>query len=206
MRFAIIIVFTVLLAIPVGAQVEDREKTLCLPDYCGSFSHAPHYYGFNRWNIHEGLNASFGTSISGTWSDSKYLGTGFSQDVSLLYAMPLSKRVSLVLGGYAGNTQFSGDSYCNAGVRAVLGYRLNEHWEAYLYAQKSIVNTMPRFPLDYEINGDCVGAALKYNFNPSASIQLNVEVYDRPVWWSSGRGLGRLKMDNYGAPPPPKDN
>ena len=63
-----------------------------------------------------------------------------------------------------------------AGLSAVLGYKFNDRWEAYLYGQKSLMR--PKVPLPYYNMmdlGDRLGAALKYNFSPSFYIELSVE-------------------------------
>jgi len=140
-------------------------------------------YGMGDWRLHRGLNLNVGASVFGSWGGSRYLGTGFSQNISLMYALPLSRKLSLAVGGYFNNTFFSSDSYRDAGLNAVLGYRFNEHWEAYVYGQKSIVQSRMPLPLYGMSNiGDRIGAAVKYNFNPSFSVQLNVE-------WANPPGL-----------------
>ena len=57
--------------------------------------------GFHDWNLHQGLNVSLGASVFASWGGSDYLGTGFSQDISMMYATPLSKKLSLAVGGYS---------------------------------------------------------------------------------------------------------
>ena len=59
----------------------------------------------------------------------------------------------------------------------MVGYRFDEHWEAFLYGQKSVVNglRMP-YPLyDMQELGDRIGASVRYNVNPSMSIEVSVE-------------------------------
>lgn len=62
----------------------------------------------------------------------------------------------------------------------MLGYKFDEHWEGYIFGQKSLVNTRMPLPL-YDIGniGDRIGAAIKYNFNPSFSIQVSVSAEKR---------------------------
>ena len=101
--------------------------------------------------------------------------------------MPVTDKLSVAIGGYFNNWR-------DAGLSAVLGYRFNEHWEAYLYGQKSITNNianrlqyglydgyyggygMGRFSRNafgispysmYDLGnfGDRIGATLRYNFN-----------------------------------------
>lgn len=162
--------------------------------------------GCHTWNLHEGLNMSLGASVSGSWGGGKYLGTGFSQDVALMYAVPLSRKLSLAVGGYFNNTFFARDAFRDAGVSAVLGYRFNEHWEAFLYGQKSLVKNHFPMPL-YGMGrvGDRIGAAVKYNVNPTMSFEVNVEWMEAPAY--PGHFYmpkpSRMEPSTHGAPPSP---
>ena len=135
------------------------------------------------WDLHQGLNVSLGASVFGTFGHHSYGGTGFSQNVSALYAVPLTPRLSLAVGGYFNNIYWARDNYRSAGLTAILGYRFDEHWEVFVYGQKSLTNNrlMP-YPL-YDMNdlGDRIGAAVKYNFNPKFSVQISVEANRRPA-------------------------
>lgn len=64
---------------------------------------SPLGYGYANWELHKGLNASFGMNV--TFSPSKYApsGVGFGQDATFLYVQPLSKRLSVAGGLYASN-------------------------------------------------------------------------------------------------------
>lgn len=64
----------------------------------------------------------------------------------------------------------------DGGINAVLGYKFDERWEAYLYGQKSVMNSRMPLPL-YDMNGlgDRIGAAVKYNFSPKFSVTVSVE-------------------------------
>ena len=162
--------------------------------------------GYHYWNLHQGLNMNLGASVFGSWGGSKYLGTGFSQDVSLMYAVPLSKKMSLAIGGYFSNTLFAHDTFRDAGTSAVLGYRFNEHWEAYVYGQKSLVKNyfpMPLYGMGYV--GDRIGAAVKYNVNPTMSFEVNVEWMETPAYPGHIYMMrpNRMEPTTHGAPPPP---
>ena len=145
----------------------------------------PYYWGgWHAWDLHQGLNVSLGASVFGFFGKHAPSGTGFGQNISMMYAMPLSDRLSLAIGGYFSNLTWARSSYQNAGISAVLGYRFDEHWEAYLYAQKSLVRGNYPLPL-YDISdiGDRIGAAVRYNFSPSFWMQVSVEAvnYDNPT-------------------------
>ena len=162
--------------------------------------------GYHSWNLHQGLNMNLGASAFGSWGGGSYLGTGFSQDVSLMYAVPLSKKMSLAIGGYFNNNFFAHDSFRDAGISAVLGYRFNEHWEAYLYGQKSLVKKpfpMPLYGMGYV--GDRIGAAVRYNVNPTMSVEVNVEWMETPAYPGQFYMMrpNRMEPSTHGAPPPP---
>lgn len=143
--------------------------------------------GWGFWNLHEGLNVSLGASVFAEFGKHARHGAGFSQQIAMQYAMPLTDKLSLSLGGYLTNVNWQHESMRDAGLSAVLGYKFNEKWEAYVYGQKSLVQTnnyMPRSLYEMEQLGDKIGAAVRYNFSPSFSMQLSFEqtVYpDRSV-------------------------
>lgn len=107
-------------------------------------------------------------------------------------------------GGYFNNTFWGSDSYRDVGLYAILGYRFNEHWEAYVYGQLSVNNNYSRYgnlyrgypyygwgwpvtgvmPLGYGMGAagaNVLGAGVKYNVNKNFSIGLNVE----GIWYNN---------------------
>lgn len=137
--------------------------------------------GWYWWDLHKGLNVNIGASVFAQFGKHARHGAGFSQSFSAMYAMPLTEKLSLAVGGYLNNVYWAHDSYRDAGVSAVLGYQFDEHWEAYLYAQKSLVDNkfMPRPLYDLGELRDRIGATVKYNFTPNFSVQISVERDER---------------------------
>lgn len=133
------------------------------------------WWGMDTWNLHRGLNVNLGLSVFASFGKNAPREAGFGQDLSLMYAMPLSGKLSLALGGWVSNAYWAHDRFTDAGLNAVLGYKFNDRWEAYVYARKSIMNKpVPyRFRSMHEL-GDRVGAAVRYNISPSCSIQVSV--------------------------------
>ena len=165
------------------------------------------FSGMGNWTLHEGLNMNLGTSVFGSWGGSKYLGTGFTQDISMMYAMPLSSKLSLAVGGYFSNMFFAHDSYRSAGLSGVLSYRFNDHWEAYVYGQKSLVETSRQIPLWGMGNyGDRIGAGVIYHVDPTLSFEVNVEYMHLPDRFAPKYYDYRspLTPTTHGAPPPPR--
>ncbi len=132
--------------------------------------------GWYDWELHKGLNVNIGVSAFASFGKRPWRGTGFGQSISMMYAEPITDKLSIAVGGYLDNLYWSHDSYRDAGINAVIGYKFDEHWEGYIYGQKSLVNSRMPMPF-YDISniGDRIGAAIKYNFNPSFSIQISVE-------------------------------
>lgn len=134
--------------------------------------------GWYWWDLHKGLNVNVGASVFAQFGKHARHGAGFSQNLTAMYAMPLTDKLSLAVGGYLNNVYWAHDSYRDAGVSAVLGYQFDEHWEAYLYAQKSLVDNKKIMPYPLYDMGelrDRIGAAVKYNFSPNFSVQVSVE-------------------------------
>lgn len=146
------------------------------------------WWGMDMWRLHRGLNVNLGTSVFASFGKGAPKGAGFGQDLSLMYAVPLTNRLSLAVGGWVSNVYWAHDRFTDAGVSAVLGYKFDDHWEAYVYGRKSILNKpMPyKFATMGEL-GDRIGAAVKYNFSPSFSLQVSVSA-GRSEWHESSSG------------------
>ena len=140
------------------------------------------WWGFDSWQLHRGLNMNLGASVFAAFGKGAPKGAGFGQDLSMMYAMPLNKHLSLAVGGWVSNAYWAHDRFTDAGLSAVLGYKFNDRWEAYVYGRKSLVNKpVPyRFYTMQEL-GDRIGAAVKYNFSPSCSLQISVSAGETKV-------------------------
>ena len=96
-------------------------------------------YGYG---LHRGLNVSLDLSAFATFGKNLPHKGGFSQNINATYLAPLTKDGKLWIagGGYFNNTFWGSDSYRDVGLYAIMGYKFNEHWEAYVYGQLSISN------------------------------------------------------------------
>ena len=101
-------------------------------------------YGYG---LHRGLNVSLDLSAFATFGKNLPHKGGFSQNINATYLAPLTKDGKLWIagGGYFNNTFWGSDSYRDVGLYAILGYRFNEHWEAYVYGQLSVNNNYSRY-------------------------------------------------------------
>ena len=141
--------------------------------------------GWYDWQLHPGLNVNLGASVfAQLGKNAWYHGAGFQQNISMMYATPLSDKLSLAVGGYLNNVSWAHDSWRDAGFNAVLNYRFDDHWEAFVYGQKSLTsNRFLPLPLyDMGSLGDRLGAGVRYNFNPGFYIEVSVEADKRPAW------------------------
>lgn len=134
------------------------------------------WWGIDSWRLHKGLNINLGASVFAAFGKHAPNGAGFGQDLSLMYAAPLTDKLSFAVGGWLSNAYWAHDRYTDAGINAVLGYKFDEHWEATIYGRKSIMNN----PVPYHFRsmqelGDRIGASVRYNFSPSFSVQVSVE-------------------------------
>ena len=85
------------------------------------------WWGFNNWTLHKGLNVNLGASVFAAFGKGAPKGAGFAQDLSMMYALPLTKRLTLAIGGWVSNAYWAHDRFTDAGVSAVLGYKFDEH-------------------------------------------------------------------------------
>lgn len=132
---------------------------------------------YMQWDLHKGLNMNLSLSMFAQLGKHSYGGVGFTQDISALYAVPVTDRLSVAVGGWMSNINWAHNSWHDAGLTAIVGYRFDQHWEAFLYGQKSVIKGMRiPYPLyDMQELGDKIGASVRYNFNPSMSIEVSVE-------------------------------
>ena len=181
-----------------GIQAQEvKDSTLMSPvefslpplTYRGTIAHYPYYnglmMGFHDWELHPGLNASL--SAAAIFGFGNNAGSGFANSMAVAYAGNITRKLSYSIGGYTSFLDYANHAMKDVGLTAMLNYRFNEHWEAALFAQKSILQ--PKVPpYLYWMNdvGDKIGAAVRYNINPSFSIGLSVwkgtspyQYYDR---------------------------
>lgn len=173
---------------------EDRnvlmpDTTFSLPPltYRGTIATYPYFGGFTslgNWDLHPGLNASL--SASAIFGLGKNSGSGFANSAAVMYAGQIVPKLSFSIGGYSSFLDWGRHQMKDAGLSAMLNYRFDDHWEAAVFAQKSLME--PRIPiqnlwwLGADI-GDKIGASVKYNVSPHFSLQLSV--WDQRNAWNN---------------------
>lgn len=166
------------------------DTTFSLPPltYRGTIATYPYigsmFTSLGNWDLHPGLNASL--SASAIFGLGKNSGSGFAHSAAVMYAGQIMPKLSFYIGGYSSFLDWGRHQMKDAGLTAMLNYRIDEHWEAVVFAQKSLMQ--PRMPLqqmwwlgaDF---GDKIGASVKYNINPHFSLQLSV--WDQRNRWDN---------------------
>ncbi len=154
------------------------------------YFHFPYlgWQNWHTWKLHEGFNASLGMSVFSTFgSGHTWSGAGFSENASLMYAMPLGKKYSGAIGGYIKNTSWAHDSFRSAGLSAILSYQATDRLNVYAYGQKSLLNNrhIPLPPYWMDDLGDRIGIGAEYKVSPSFSFGISFDYnrYKEPNPW-----------------------
>lgn len=190
--------------IPVGKIDRDlpqHRDTLHLPpldNYGRVYSHYSWLYpcmgSWGMWNVHDGLNVQLGVEAFTSFGKGGF--SGWGQNLSAVYAKPLNDRWSIAVGGFMNNYSTGIGTFRNAGLTAVLNYRFNDHWEAFVYGQKSFVDNQstmfsPYGPYGYGMFGygpmydmgmfgDRIGAGVTWKPTDNTSVQVQFEVNSNP--------------------------
>lgn len=138
------------------------------------------------------FHASVDLSVMAGFGKGAPHGAGFAQNIDAWYTTPLGKKGWLTAGGYLNHLNWDGINATGGGLYAELGYQFNEHWAAYVYGQKSLVNSgvggygYYGYPFyngywgyggypGYNPFGDKLGAAVRWTPNHNFSLQISVE-------------------------------
>lgn len=146
------------------------------------------------------FHASVDLSVMAGFGKGAPHGAGFAQNVDAWYTTPLGKKGWLTAGGYLNHLNWDGINATGGGLYAELGYQFNDHWAAYVYGQKSLVNNgvggygyygYPYYNgycgnpfysswgygnyLGYNPFGDKFGAAVRWTPNHNFTLEISVE-------------------------------
>ena len=136
-------------------------------------------------DLHDGLNVSFGTSVFASFGKNAFHGVGFTQDISLLYTVPLSAKTSLTVGGFADFTQYAHTSSHRVGVSVALDHDFNEKWSATVFGHKTLANDgLPFVPYDdFRHPGSSLGTTVRYRPGENFSLEVTMQVVREPDGW-----------------------
>jgi hypothetical protein len=99
------------------------------------------------YGLHQGLNVSLGASAFATFGKNVPHSGGFSQNIDLNYVAPITRdgKIWTSFGGYMNHTNWGSDNYYDVGLHGMLGYKIDDHWEAYIYGQLSVSNNYNKY-------------------------------------------------------------
>ena len=130
------------------------------------------------------MNVNVGFRAMAQFGKNALHGVGIGESAAMMYAGTFKNapRLSYGAGLYMDNVNWGSSTSRSVGLTAMLGYKISERWNAFLYGQKNIVNsntfTQPYYLRANELAKDAVGAAIRYNVAPGSYIQMNIE-YNR---------------------------
>ena len=131
--------------------------------------------GYGDWQLHEGMNLTFGASVFASFGKNAYHGVGFGQNLAMMYAHPLSNRLTAAAGVYMNNLVWGAETYRTAGLTALLNYQLSERLDAFVFGQKQLLTNVPlpmRF-FNWSEVGDRIGVGLHYKVTPAFSFSAS---------------------------------
>lgn len=138
------------------------------------------------WQLHPGLNASVGMHVSVAAGKYAPRGAGFGQDATFLYALPVTDRLSVAAGIYAGNINWGFLHYRQAGFAALAAYRLNDRISIYAYGNKSFTPDNPLYGYPMQTwTPDRLGGMVNFKLGEKSSISIGIEgqKYAGPRWY-----------------------
>lgn len=160
------------------------------------------------WRLHEGFNAQLSLGVTAAFGKHAPRGVGFSQGAAFVYAVPLTQRLGVAAGVYASNVDWGASHQTEAGLTALVAYRVNPSVSLYGYVAKSFY---PRsdarlggcFPMYYPGAGDRIGAMAEFKLGEKAAIQVGVECTSEPRrvpggWDALPRPAGRIVRQGEG--------
>lgn len=159
----------------VANRMERSPYSYDIPYYTGM----PVWGGY-QWDLHKGMNVSLSASAFVTSGNHQYFpGSGFSTDASMMYVMPVNKKLTVAVGGYVSTNNFGRyGSFNDFGVQGMAAYQFNDKLNLYAYGRYSFVN--PKIP--YPVRGmapflkssSTIGCVLDYKVTPSIRVQVGI--------------------------------
>jgi len=156
--------------------------SLAAPGFEGCAPWSAPYGG--TWRLHEGFNAQFSLGLTVGLGRHAPRGAGFSRSAAFVYAVPLTQRLSVAAGVYAGRMDWGALRQTEVGAAALVAYRVSPAVSLYGYVAKSFY---PRregcggpFPLFLPAGGDRIGAVAEFKLGDRAAIQVGVECASEP--------------------------
>lgn len=158
----------------VANQMERTPYSYDIPYYTGM----PTWGGY-QWDLHKGMNVSLSASAFVTAGNHQYFPeSGFSTDASMMYVLPVNKKLTVAVGGYVSNNNFGRYRFNDFGIQGMAAYHFNDKLNLYAYGRYSFIN--PRIPYPVRAmapflkSSSTIGGVLDYKVTPSIRIQVGV--------------------------------
>lgn len=158
----------------IANQMERTPYAYDVPYYTGT----PVWGGY-QWDLHKGMNVSLSASAFVTSGNHQYFpGSGFSTDASMMYVVPVNKKLTVAVGGYMSTNNFGRYRFNDFGVQGMAAYHFNDKLNLYAYGRYSFIN--PRIPYPVRAmapflrSSSTIGGVLDYKVMPGLRIQVGV--------------------------------
>lgn len=144
------------------------------PYYTG----APVWGGY-QWDLHKGMNVSLSASAFVTSGNHQYFpGSGFSTDASMMYVIPVDKKLTVAVGGYVSTNNFGRYRFNDFGIQGMASYQFNDKLNLSAYGRYSFINPHIPYPVramaPFLKSSSTIGGVLDYKVSPSIRIQVGV--------------------------------
>lgn len=136
-------------------------------------------WGGYQWDLHKGMNVSLSASAFVTSGNRQYFpGSGFSTDASMMYVMPVNKKLTVAVGGYASTNNFGRYQFNDFGIQGMAAYHFNDKLNLYAYGRYSFINPKIPYPVramaPFLKSSSTFGGVLDYKVTPSIRFQVGI--------------------------------
>lgn len=136
-------------------------------------------WGGYQWDLHKGMNVSLSASAFVSSGNHQYFpGSGYSTDASMMYVMPVNKKLTVAVGGYVSTNSFGRYSFNDFGVQGMAAYHFNDKLNLYAYGRYSFINPKIPYPVramaPFLKSSSTIGGVLDYKVTPSIRVQVGI--------------------------------
>ncbi len=134
----------------------------------------PYYMG--DWQLHSGLNAQLGTSVTVGFGKHSPRGAGIGTHAAFLYAVPFGQRFSVAAGVGTETLDWGRMKIRNAELMGVAAYKVNDFVNVYAYGSKSLLDESQCRMSPYRSFGkERWGGAVDFSLGRNVFVQFGIE-------------------------------
>lgn len=150
----------VVAVLPMGSRLSRLDMESPFIYHCPWSLNAP-----SMMALHEGLNVEMGFSVS---ASNRMKGAGLGEHIAAAYALPFGKdrRWMGAFGVYADRLDWGGYNRTEAGISGVLGYRVNDWCNLYVYGSYNFVPGRDNGYSPYAYNYASAYGPYGYGYSP----------------------------------------